>query len=220
MKYYIYISDAKVDMLYPHIPQPILKKIASSLSIDLKLLGAEINIGAKGNSSDETRYSKVQIVSEYIEKHLDVGSVDAPSTYFKGRLSMRQGIFKDQAAYFGGETVRTVLGLCGSIRHVIGSNMGTEIIRTLNSSLYAFEIMVADIISEAKHTHNNTSEDNEIDEEIELNALMALVYITKQQKGNKQHFEFLAKTLLQGPFPVYHQPYVVLGTPIYVAIDD
>ena len=62
MKYYLYISDTKVDMLYPQIPKPILKRIASSLSIDLKLLGAEVNIGVKGNLSDETRYAKVQIV--------------------------------------------------------------------------------------------------------------------------------------------------------------
>jgi len=69
MKYYIYISDAKVDMLYPQIPKPILKRIASSLNIDLKLFGAELNIGAKSNSSDETRYAKVKLVSEYIEKN-------------------------------------------------------------------------------------------------------------------------------------------------------
>ena len=82
MKYYVYISDTKVDMLYPQIPKPILKRIASSLNIDLKLFGAELSVGIKNDQADETRYTKVQIVSEYIEKHLDVGSIDAPSTSF------------------------------------------------------------------------------------------------------------------------------------------
>ncbi|HYT46447.1 MAG TPA: SAVMC3_10250 family protein [Methylomirabilota bacterium] len=91
MKYYIYISDTKVDMLYPQIPKPVLKRIASSLSIDLKLLGAELSVGIKNNQVDETRYAKVRIVSEYIEKHLDVGSIDAPSTYFKGKLFISRG---------------------------------------------------------------------------------------------------------------------------------
>src|SRR2546430_14102855 len=100
MKYYIYISDTKIDMLYPQIPKPILKKIASSLSIDLKLLGAEVNIGAKSNPSEETRYAKVKIVSEYIEKHLDVGSVDAASTYFKGTLPMRWGELAESGTVF------------------------------------------------------------------------------------------------------------------------
>ncbi len=121
MKYYIYISDTKVDMLYPQIPKSILKKIASTLSIDLKLLGAEISVAGKGNSSDDTRYSKVQIVSEYIEKHLDVGSIDAPSTYLKGKLSMGWGPTLG-IAYFGGNTARTILGLGGSGHHIIGSN--------------------------------------------------------------------------------------------------
>ncbi len=43
MKYYVYTSDAKVDLLHPQIPKPILKKIASSLNIDLKLFGAELS---------------------------------------------------------------------------------------------------------------------------------------------------------------------------------
>ena len=30
MKYYIYISGTKTDMLYPQIPKPLLKKIASN----------------------------------------------------------------------------------------------------------------------------------------------------------------------------------------------
>lgn len=111
MKYYIYISDTKVDMLYPQIPKPLLKKIASSLNIDLKLFGAELSIGAKGNPSNETRYVKVQIVSEYIEKHLDVGSVDAPSTYFKGKLPMRYGTLGRDAIYFGGTNSHIILGL-------------------------------------------------------------------------------------------------------------
>jgi len=88
MKYYIYISDTKVDMLYPQIPKSLLKKIASSLNIDLKLLGVEVSVSGKSNPSDETRYTKVKIVSEYIEKHIDVGTIDAPSTYLKGTLSM------------------------------------------------------------------------------------------------------------------------------------
>jgi hypothetical protein len=133
VKYYIYISDTEVDMLYPQIPKPVLKKIASSLSIDLKLFGAELNIGAKSNPSDETRYAKVKIVSEYTEKNLDVGRIDAPSTYFKGNLLMRWGQFNSNGihstsphneVYFTGSTQHTLIGLCGSIHHIIGADHG------------------------------------------------------------------------------------------------
>jgi len=40
MKYYIYISDAKVDMLFPRVPHHITKKVALEFKMDLKLLSA------------------------------------------------------------------------------------------------------------------------------------------------------------------------------------
>ena len=217
MKYYIYISDAKVDMLYPQIPKPILKKIASSLNINLKLFGAELSVGIKNDQADETRYTKVQIVSEYIEKHLDVGSIDAPSIYLKGKLTMKQGTLLDQAVFFGGETERTVLGMCGSMKHVIGSLVGSDI-TTYGSPLYAIEHLVQAVISESKQIYNTTSMKDDIEDEMQQDTLMGIVYITRGRPSHTQQFEFLAKTLLQGS--CYTKDYVVLGTPIYVAIDD
>lgn len=62
------------------------------------------------------------------------------------------------------------------------------------------------------------------------NDILSLtVELTKDMlEGPKQQLEFLAKTLLQSPFLVKNedrpiqspQSHVVLGTPIYVAIDD
>jgi len=229
MKYYLYISDAKIDMLYPQIPKPILKRIASSLSIDLKLLGAEIYIGAKSNSSDETRYTKVGIVSEYIEKHLDVGSIDAPSTYFRGTLPMKWGLplenetvvgSKDMV-YFGGFTKRTILGLAGSMGHVIGSNKGSTFEMGV-SHLYAlFKILASE--PQKPITVLPDSEDNYYIDQ----AFLGVQRQTWEMRGPKQQLEFLAKTLLQGPQaypldPSYEatQSYIILGTPIYVAIAD
>ena len=122
MKYYIYISDDKIDMLYPQIPKPLLQRIAADLKIDLKLFGAEVSVASKSSPSDETRYDKVRLVSEFIEKHQDVGSIDAPSTYFKGTLFMKYGSPVKVVIYFGGVTSNTILGLCGSLKHVIGSD--------------------------------------------------------------------------------------------------
>ena len=38
MKYYIYISDAKVNMLLAQIPHNIKKKVATEFKIDLKVI--------------------------------------------------------------------------------------------------------------------------------------------------------------------------------------
>src|SRR5260370_27167413 len=221
MKYYIYISDTKVDMLYPQIPQPILKKIASSLSIDLKLLRAELSVGAKNSQTEQNRYAKVRIVSDYIEKHMDVGTVDAPSAYFKGQLSMRQGTLHDQAAFFSGETEKTVLGLCGSMKHVIGNVVDSKIPIPQSSLLYAIEHMIRVLVTESKLIpYNPAITADDVEYEMHQDTLKGIGYMNYGKDASKQQFEFLAKTLLQGTFPIYNQPYVVLGTPIYVAIDD
>ena len=224
MKYYIYISDTKVDMLYPQIPKPLLKKIASSLSIDLKLLGAEVRVGAKKNTSDETRYAKVRIVSEYIEKHLDVGSVNAPSTYCKGTIQMNWGPIGDHSIYFTGATSQTSIGLGGSLKHVIGANIGSPPVGFPSSevgTLLATIFGATQLIERAeKQGRSNTFSGKYLGPIVKMRDFM---------KGPEQRVEFLAKTLLQGPLDssdrkeyeiIVPQAYVVLGTPIYVAIDD
>ena len=221
MKYYIYISDTKVDMLYPQIPKPLLKKIASSLNIDLKFLGAELSVGAKGNPSDETRYAKVQIVSEYIEKHLDVGSVDAPSTYFKGTLAMKYKFLestykKTGAVFFGGTTESKFIGLGGSMHHLIGSNPESLRIQSYSPLFFLLNILAKD----AKTNVNTKVEDYPPDD---FSWITHLITAVTTMKTPSQRFEFLAKTLIQGSVNSsmsFSQSYAVLGTPIYVAIDD
>lgn len=229
MKYYVYISDAKVDMLYPQIPKSVLKKIASSLNIDLKLFGAELSVGIKNNQSDETRYAKARIVSEYIEKNLDVGTIDAPSTYFRGTLPMKWGppsenksvVGSRDMVYFGGFTKHTILGLAGSMGHVISSDKGSTFIIGV-SHLHALFNILASEPQKPISVLPDTEESYYIDM-----AFLGVMRQTWEMRGPKQQVEFLAKTLLQGPlaYPFHSsyeatQSYVVLGTPIYVAIAD
>ena len=226
MKYYIYISDTKIDMLYPQIPQPILKRIASSLSINLKLLGAEISIGSKNSQANETRYAKVRIVSEYIEKHLDVGTIDTPSTYFKGTLPMRWEQIGDSLVYFMGTTSRTCIALGGSFQHVIGANISipslprgsndiNSLLTTISGYIDIAEGLEPGVISKIKN--------------ITPHSLFSIAKMKHIMTGPEQRIEFLVKTLLQGSLDRsikkehgihLFQSYIVLGTPIYVAIDD
>lgn len=229
MKYYIYISDAKIDMLYPQIPKPILKRIASSLNIDLKHFGAELSVGVKGNQVNETHYVKAKIVAEYIEKNMDVGTVDAPSTYFRGTLPMKwgqrienQSIVKfGDMVYFGAFTQHIILGLAGSMGHVIGNDKGSNFEMGV-SNLYALFNILAAEPQRPINVFPYKDERNDID-----SAFLGVMRQTWEMRGPTQQVEFLAKTLLQGPL-VYQldrsfnatQSYIVLGTPIYVAIAD
>lgn len=214
-------------MLYPQIPRNVLDKIAGELKINLGFL----NLTLKDNQGNEkTRYDKLQLISRYIEKQCNVGTVDSPKEYFKGVLPMRWGPYGDMMVnenehlvYFVGMTnSETILGLGGSMHHIIGEERGESrphshsatfaIISKLSKEL---DIQVDDR-TELKTMHFNDSE----------LSLRAVMLATTQMDGPIQNFEFLAKKLLEGETEnfnatgSYTKTYVVLGTPIYVAFAE
>jgi len=222
MKFYIYISDAKVDMLYSQIPQKLKSKLAAELKIDLKVLSASV----KQEKSQETRYSKLKIIVDYIEKNMDIGTVDNPGAYFKGSMPVKWGPYgmDEPIVYFGGRTKKTILGLGGSLHHVIGRDTGEHV---HSSSVTPYLLAVL----------NNELElpppmDMEISglsmEEMIPGALDAVAIATERLKGPEQRVEFLAKRLLylsgantgEKDWRRPNNESVLLGTPIYVALAD
>jgi len=125
MKYYIYISDAKIDMLYPQIPHDQKTSFAKELKIDLKLISASIK---EEKEFKETKYSKAELVTKYIQNNCQVGTVDKPKEYIYNVLEMKWGLYgkgfeKDfgegfsPIVFFGGETDSTIFFMAG--RHII-----------------------------------------------------------------------------------------------------
>lgn len=118
LRYYVYVSDAKVDMLFAQIPPRLRNRIAAELKLDLKVVSASVS----PKDREENRFSKLALVERYVRKHVELGSVDEPRAYFAGSLRMRWGpLYDGRIVYFGGVTDRTVLGLAGSRRHVVTS---------------------------------------------------------------------------------------------------
>ena len=107
-------------MLYSQIPKKMRDRIAVELGINLGMFS--LNVKGKENEEKtplQTRIEKLRLVVNYIEKNMEVGTVDQPKTYFKGSLPMRWGLYRAQhlgqadkgIVYFGGETAETILGL-------------------------------------------------------------------------------------------------------------
>lgn len=215
MKFYIYISDAKVDMLYSQIPQGPLKKIATELRIDLNILGAGIGTTLKKEQIEQNRYSRLQVVVKYIEKQKNpkIGTVDAPETFFKGTLPMLWGPLTEEIVYFAGSTEQTILGLGGSLHHVIGNNGGTT--GGVGGSSMPFEMVNALI----KGLQPQGSYPDEFFDPVL--ALMTVESLFGERAGTGQQLEFLATKYLSGPSQLAAQgepTQVLLGSPIYVAL--
>jgi hypothetical protein len=102
-KYYLYISDSKVNMLYAQ--------------------------AGPGTDASRDSIDKLDTVLADLACADRIGTVDEPKEYFAGAMPMRWGpcafpavpqLTPSPLVYFGGATEKTIVGLSGSATHVIG----------------------------------------------------------------------------------------------------
>jgi uncharacterized protein DUF7019 len=91
MKYYIYISNSKLDMMYPQVPKQLADQVATELGVNTGLLKASV----KPREVTETSISKLQVVTQYLLSSGAVGDVRSPRAYFKGTLPMKTTLISD-----------------------------------------------------------------------------------------------------------------------------
>jgi hypothetical protein len=220
MKYYIYISPIKVDMLYAQIPQGLKSKIATKLTIDLKLIKTEFS----EKQSQENLFSKLKIVTDYLDQGEELGTVDNPKAYFRGELPMRWGPYgmgygkEEPIVYFGGITNKTIVGLGGSNQHVIG-NPGSSLAFSDSLAPMLISVLTKELglaSKEGKYEFENQ----------DFLALEAVAGGTHSMRGPKQKIQFIAKKLifsqdLETDFRSnWEGRGVLLGSPIYAALAD
>ena len=215
-KYYEYVSDSKVDMLFAMVPTSLREKLAAELKIDLKLVSATFS----ERSRDESRYTKLAVVLRYFDREVTVGTVDEPAPYFAGTLVMRWGpIGHGRAVYFGGVTERTVLGMGGSRKHVLHSAGESTVPEPVGSA--APELI--DLLRETDPSLGGVSRTREPVTEEGLSQLdsQAIYDATTGMNGIGQRLEFLARRIAVASGDLIGIPQqIVLGTPIYVAQAD
>jgi len=213
---YLYVSETKIDMLYPQILKTILDNIDDESNINT---GFGSTLTANPDSG-KTLYDKLDLVSSYLEKEGTVGTVDSPLQYFKGIRPMRWGSYgkdeKSQLVYFGGITdTGTVLGLGGSMHHVLEKERGSS-----HAQSHSLSFALANKLSVELNIPLIPGDKYEIEGQSRAFALndesylQAVSLATHQMEGPLQNLEFLAQRLVAGG----EDRKVVLGTPIYVAV--
>lgn len=230
MRYYIYVSPAKVEMLFAQIPSKLLSKIAAKFAIDLKLLKAEIS----SQQPQETLFSKVNVVLDYLDQNDFVGSVDHPKGYFRGQLALRWGPYghgteKEGAVYFGGRTRSTILGLGGSFSNVIG-NVGASPAHSHSATPSLLAILYKELNLDSGSEIESLAGGLESSFQSNRNsmALAAVELASLQMEGPEQQIEFVARKLLWSDDAGIKYDWagrtrgmkVLLGTPIYAALAE
>lgn len=227
LRYYLYISDSKVDMLLPQIAPRLAAKRTSEVDVDVKVVTVKRTI----ETQDEGRIARLERVVAHLEKRGDLGTVDEPAEYFTGRLPMRWGPFPGDGSsslvFFGGETQRTLLGLGGSGRNLIGSlpnpNDGIGISSSSLPSILGSLDAASDADDEAVVEAAGAGRDARY--QGDHAAFVTVHRGVRRLPGPSQTIEFIAKRLLRGPSPFPESDpsedmSVLLGSPIYAALAD
>lgn len=214
MRYYVYISESKVEMLYSQIPAALLENIAGKLTIDLKLIKTEFSETPR----EKSLHSKVMIIEKYLLDQGIVGDIRSPNAYIRGTEVMRWGHYPSGLVYFGSKS-DVILGLGGSEKHVIG-NIGVSQAHSHSATSY----LVAALREELRNFRGSLHGGSEGPESM---ALAGVELATTQMDGVQQKMEFLAKNLLCFPNNSYEYVWggrsgmpVILGSPLYVAQVD
>lgn len=217
MRYYTYISDAKLELLHGQIPRKLLSRLVGELQIDLKVT----SVSVKGAPQEVTRFDRLRLVERYIDENCDVGWMTEPRSWFRGELGLRTGIVTGAALYTGLDG-GTLIALVGSGIHVVdrGPSRFDSQLNHRTSDLPALVTLMESRSEESAGDGFNFYRDRE--DADEQAALRQVVYFAQEMRAPRQPCEFLARRLLEGTTrgPGGRPVRVVIGTPLYVALSD
>lgn len=213
--YYVYVSDSKIDMLLPQIDPGFGAKRKAELGVSLKVLTAKRTVETPAND----RIARLETVVRHLRDHGDLGSVDEPGQFFWGLLPMRWGPFpadgESPLVFFGGRTERTVVGLGGSLRHVLGT-VPDATAHSVGRSMMPSLLDGLGISSDLEDEYVADAVDTDLDR-ADRAALARVQDVVTSLRWPAQNVEFVAKRLLHGDGP---DGQVLLGSPVYVALVD
>ena len=91
LKYYLYISDSKVDMLLAQIGDARVKTISKEHGFPLKWFSVKRTETYQDN---EDRIWRLQVVVDFIRRFGNLGTVEEPDEHIEDSMSMRMAILQ------------------------------------------------------------------------------------------------------------------------------
>ncbi|KUL62706.1 DUF7019 family protein [Streptomyces sp. NRRL S-1521] len=204
MRYYLYVSGTKLDMLYGQIPPKLLKRLAVEAKVDLKVL----SVAVQSPRADVTSYDKLDLVEAYLEREFDVSWMTEPRPWFRGDLELRVAGYgsPEGPTFMTGRDGDTVIALIGSAHHLLGQRTAPETIQASYSMLPSLFRLLDDTPGR-EHGQDPAHDVLEFAESLSEPPVYS---------------EFLARRLLHGTATGRdgRQVDIVVGTPLYVAMAD
>jgi hypothetical protein len=130
LRYFLYVSDSKLDMLFGQIEPSLLRRISVEAKVDLKLAAVTLR---NAQDREPVRMAKLRIVERYLEQNNQIGTIERPGDdYFHGQMEMRWGWLADNPGdrlpivFFRGLRGSHLVLLAGSRRHVLGEAQDSQ----------------------------------------------------------------------------------------------
>jgi hypothetical protein len=209
MKYYIYISVPKVEMLFPQIPAALLQGVSTEWKVNLGLVSTTLK-GAPLKPI-EGLSAQLAAVSNYLHAHGEVGTVESPKQYVSGSLEMKYGVVAEYAsdiAFFGGELGRVRCALIGSSDSLFGSPQNAS----ANHASYYYTLKFLNYLADGSPDSGKEPYFSDSGKPPYATYERAYEIAMKALVGNPARLEFLAKTL-------HTEENLIVATPIFVALD-
>jgi len=228
LRYYLYVSRTKIDMLYDQLYGP---------SPDRRLrLGVRTHVGSASLETESRERvdgeEKLRLVEDELRHRELIGDLDDPKDFIEATMPMRWGLYNDcgkrpdgEAAlvYFGGfDKARPLMvGLGGSTRHVVGHDGASS---TYSQSLtpvlvpWLLEAAVGEGVRRPPILREKETEEQMV--------LQGMAVALHNLKPPTQNLRFLARTFLTGtaqrvkPYIGVDEVRTILGSPLYVAQAD
>ena len=203
MKYYIYISKTKVEMLYPQIPPDFLEGASTEIKVNLGVVSMTLKGGK--TSTEAELPEKLAAVTEFILARKEVGTIDAPKSYIRGTLPLKYSLLGNYGldiAFFGGVFNGIKVGLIGSSSSLVGHVEKVETSHAADDYVLSFLKKMTESDDEQSPAYPRY-----------LSFEEAIQFALDNVRASVHDLDFLARVL-------HKEGDLLVATPMYVAMVD
>lgn len=221
MRYYLYISDAKVDMLLPQVPKSSLQKTSVEFGVNIEIFKASYK---EEHNHLDSRVARLKAVEDYIvQQHDEVGSLENPSSWVKATTKVKVVDFGEGSVFFVGKKGSIIFGLGGSARNLIGHAPSGTFIKSYSFLPFMIERMLVSLEQDSRKIFiDNLILNNEMKDDLSacvgqgFDAWIEVLENATTLAIPTQKVKFLAKPLaMEESRGVQY----ILGTPLYVYLE-
>jgi|SRR6185295_3433137 len=222
-KYYLYISDQKVDMLLPQIPTKIKHKLSAEFGVDVGVFKARLQ---SERIAYEDRVHRLAVVERHIRSG-DLGTLDNPKAWISDTAAASLGNFveNDKLVFFIGRSGKSNFVLGGSVAHLISRDPATDVSvgwSYIQDLLETLESTIANGADLALSEHDLVSSLSlGVGHPDSPSPWYNVIEVVQQRvRGPAIKIEFLAKRLAVGEASSRDGRLPILASPLYVAMAD